>query len=87
MGTRDMAEKKVLDLKTLYGETAKLEELLKYVEMAKEVAGEGNEVILTGEAPVWLYLKIAHALHGKAKRLIYDSPVTGEVVIFDHNPF
>ena len=43
--------------------------------------------MLTGQAPVWLYLKIAHALHGKAKKLIYDSPATGEVVIFDHDPF
>lgn len=41
-------------------------------------AGSGNEVVLTGAAPVWLYLKIAHALHGKAKKLIYRSPVTGE---------
>jgi len=31
-------------------------------------------------------LRIAHVLHGKAKKLIYDSPVTGEVVIFDHDP-
>jgi CRISPR-associated protein Csx3 len=45
------------------------------------------EVILTGAAPVWLYLKIAHALHGKARRLIYRSPVTGDVVIFDHDPY
>jgi hypothetical protein len=37
--------------------------------------------------PFSLYLKIAHALHGKAKRLIYRSPVTGDVVIFDHDPF
>jgi hypothetical protein len=33
---------------------------------------------------VWLYLKIAHALQGEARRLIYASPVTGEIVIFDH---
>jgi hypothetical protein len=51
------------------------------------LAGEGKEVILTGAAPVWLYLKISHALHGKARKLIYSSPVTGEVVIFDHDPF
>jgi hypothetical protein len=36
---------------------------------------------------VWLYLTIAHALHGKARKLVYASPVTGEIVIFDHNPF
>ena len=33
------------------------------------------------------YLKVAHALHGRVKKLIYDSPVTGGVVIFDHDPF
>jgi CRISPR-associated Csx3 family protein len=76
-----------IDLKELYSETAKLEDLPRYTEKAKELAGEGNEVVLTGQAPIWLYLKIAHALHGRVKKLIYDSPVTGEVVIFDHDPF
>ncbi|MBZ0168244.1 CRISPR-associated protein (Cas_csx3) [Candidatus Methylomirabilis lanthanidiphila] len=82
-----MVERRVIDLKLLYGEQAKLAELQGYVEQALTLAGEGNEVVLTGRAPVWLYLKIAHALHGKARRLIYTSPVTGEVVIFDHDPF
>jgi hypothetical protein len=77
----------VVDLKTLYGETAKLSLLPQYLEQALALAGEGQEVVLTGAAPVWLYLSIAHALHGKAKRLIYRSPVTGDVVIFDHDPF
>jgi len=44
-------------------------------------------VILIGAAPVWLYLKIAHVLHGKVKKLIYHSPVTGDVTIFDHDPY
>ena len=76
-----------LDLSTLYEDTAKLSELDEYVRRVLEVAGEGKEVVLTGQAPVWLYLKVAHALHGKAKKLVYRSPVTGDVVIFDHNPF
>ena len=76
-----------IDLKTLYRETAKLAELAGYVAKALELAGDGNEVILTGQGPVWLYLKVAHALHGKARRLVYSSPVTGDVVIFDHDPF
>ena len=63
------------------------EVLPQYLEQALALAGEGQEVVLTGAAPVWLYLSIAHALHGKAKRLIYRSPVTGDVVIFDHDPF
>lgn len=77
----------VIDLKTLYGGTAKLADLPSYIAQAHELAGEGNEVVLTGAAPVWLYLKIAHALHGRARKLVYVSPVTGEVVIFDHDPF
>jgi hypothetical protein len=28
-----------------------------------------------GRAPVWLYLRIAHVLHGKVKTLLYDSPI------------
>ncbi len=77
----------LIDLKALYGETAKLSLLPQYLEQALALAGEGQEVVLTGAAPVWLYLTVAHALHGKAKRLIYRSPVTGDVVVFDHDPF
>jgi len=77
----------VVDVRTLYDNSAKLNELPLYVQKGKEIAGEGNVAILTGEGPIWLYLKIAHALHGKARRLVYRSPVTGDVVIFDHDPF
>jgi CRISPR-associated Csx3 family protein len=76
-----------LDLSQLFSETAKLTELQGYIQKALAIAGEGNVVVLTGRAPVWLYLAVAHALHGKAKKLIYRSPVTGDVVIFDHDPF
>ena len=76
-----------IDLATFFSETAKLSDLSTYIEKAIEQADEGNEVVLTGKGPVWLYLAVAHALHGKAKKLIYRSPVTGDVVIFDHNPF
>lgn len=78
-----------IDLSALYAstDTAKLSDIDSYVQKAKDRAGEGNEVVLTGAGPVWLYLKIAHALHGKAKKLIYRSPVTGDVVIFDHSPY
>lgn len=77
----------LINLKELYGETAKLSLLPEYLDTALKLAGEGQEVVLTGAAPVWLYLKVAHALHGKARRLLYRSPVTGDVVIFDHDPF
>ena len=78
-----------INLESLYSSdsTAKLSDLGSYVQMAQKIAGEGNEVILTGAGPVWLYLKIAHALHGRAKKLIYRSPVAGDVVIFDHSPY
>lgn len=83
-----MAEQITINLESFYEETvtAKLARLEDYTKKALDFAGEGNEIILTGSGPVWLYLKIAHALHGKARRLIYRSPVTGDVVIFDHSP-
>ena len=76
-----------IDLETFYTDTAKIQDIDLYMQNAMDIAGDGNEILLTGRAPVWLYLKIAHALHGKAKRLVYSSPVTGDVVIFDHDPF
>lgn len=75
-----------IDLSTYYTEVAKLADLSRYQAMAISQAGEGNEVVLTGAAPVWLYLKVAHVLHGKAKRLIYRSPVSGDVEVFNHDP-
>jgi hypothetical protein len=85
-GGEKKMEKRTIDVKSIYGETAKLALLLEYEEKAVELAGEGNEVILTGAGPVWLYLRLAHKLHGKCVTLKYDSPATDEVVVFDHNP-
>jgi len=77
-----------IELESLYNNNvAKLSDMQNYINKAIQLAGEGNEIILTGKAPIWLYLAIAHALHGKAAKLIYSSPVSGEVIIFDHNPF
>lgn len=76
-----------IDVRELYQESAKLSDLNEYVRKAQALAGEGKVVVLTGQGPIWLYLKICHALHGKARRQIYRSPVTGDVVIFDHDPF
>jgi len=78
---------RTVDLSALFSETAKLADLDFMVQKALALAGEGQEVVLTGRAPVWLYLKVAHALHGKASKLIYRSPVTGDVLIYDHSPF
>jgi hypothetical protein len=77
---------RIIDIKSIYGDQAKLDLLPKYESLAVELAGKGHDVILTGAGPVWMYLRLAHALHGKCKNLTYDSPVTGHVVIFDHNP-
>ncbi|MCX8023439.1 MAG: CRISPR-associated protein Csx3 [Syntrophorhabdaceae bacterium] len=76
-----------IDVSSLYSGNAKLIELDLYVSKALAQAGEGNDVVLTGQGPIWLYLKVAHALHGKVRRLLYRSPVTGDVVIFDHSPY
>ena len=76
-----------INIKELYGEVAKIAEIPAYIEAAKEMAGEGSDVVLTGPGPVWLYLAVAHALHGVARSLTYDSPASGPVTIFNHNPF
>ena len=83
-----MAKQIEINLESFYSstDTARLSNLDSYIQKAKELAGEGNEVILTGAGPVWLYLKVAHALHGKARKLVYKSPVAGDVLIFDHSP-
>lgn len=77
-----------LDLSTLYATTgtAKLADLPAYEAAARGGVPPGTDVTLTGQAPVWLYLRVAHALHGLARRLTYNSPVTGPVVVFDHDP-
>ncbi len=76
-----------IDISTFFIGTAKLASIDEYCNKALELVNDGDEVVLTGRAPVWLYLSIGHALHGIAKKLIYTSPVTGDVTIFDHNPF
>lgn len=77
-----------IDLSTLYTATgtAKLSLLPEYERKVLEQVPPGVAVTLTGNAPVWLYLRLAHALHGKALSLTYHSPVTGPVIIFDHDP-
>lgn len=42
-----------------------------------------QEVVLTGAAPVWAYLAIAHALHGRCVRLTYSAP-NAEIIIWSH---
>lgn len=75
-----------IQINALYTETAKLAELPAYLAQAVHLAGNGQHVTLTGPGPVWLYLAVAHALHGKALSLTYDSPASGPVQIFNHDP-
>lgn len=77
-----------LDLSTLYAATgtAKLADLPAYEAAVKALVLRNADVTLTGPGPVWLYLRLAHILHGIARSLTYDSPVSGPVVVFDHNP-
>jgi hypothetical protein len=88
-GVKDLLNRQTIkiDLSKLYKDVAKVDEIELYKNKALEIAGNGNDIVLTGNAPVWMYLYIAHALHGKAKSLTYSSPVLEELVIFDHNPY
>ena len=76
-----------INVEELYVGLAKLDQLEEYTQRVLNQAGEGNEVIMTGKGPIWLYLKLAHALHGKALRLIYRAPNAEHVLIFDHDPY
>jgi hypothetical protein len=71
-----------LHLSTLYAAAgrARLAQWPAYLDAALRAVPPGVDVVLTGHGPIWLYLKLAHALH-------YESPVAGTVEIFNHNPF
>lgn len=75
-----------IDVRLLYGEQAKLDALAEYEAEVLRLAGHGNNVVLTGQGPIWLYLRLAHRLHGIARSLTYRSPVSGDVVVFNHDP-
>lgn len=77
-----------LDVSSLYiaDGTARLSRLDHYVRAALDAVPPGSDMTLTGPGPVWLYLRLAHALHGRVRTLTYDSPVTGPVTVFDHTP-
>jgi len=78
----------ILHLETLFAATgtAKLADLPAYEARVKDLVPAGADVTITGQAPVWLYLRVAHLLHGRVRILTYDSPVTGPVEVFNHNP-
>jgi CRISPR-associated Csx3 family protein len=77
----------VIDVEQIYrafGDNARQEHLPDYEHRALALGGEGSEVVLTGRGPIWLYLRLAHALHGVARSLSYRSPEAGDVLVFDH---
>ncbi|MFW5961163.1 MAG: CRISPR-associated protein Csx3 [Desulfohalobiaceae bacterium] len=84
-----MEEDICIDVQKLYASSgqAKLSQIQEYEEKCQQMAGQGTDVILTGAGPIWLYLRLAHVLHGKVRSLWYESPVTGRVEIFNHNPY
>lgn len=83
-----MNETITLDIGALFeNSNALIQDIPDYIRKAKRFARAGNDIVLTGKGPVWLYLIIAHELHGVTRSLIYDSPVSGRVMIFNHNPF
>jgi hypothetical protein len=71
----------LIDVKGICGERPELALLPKYESKVLELAGQGNDVILTGVAPIWLYMRLTHALHG-CRSLSYNSPAGVPVVIF-----
>jgi hypothetical protein len=71
----------IVNVSTLYGDTAKLADLDNYVETAKNIIGDEPMVTFTGQGPIWLYLKLA--LEFSDRTIYYKSPVTGDVKIKD----
>lgn len=43
-----------------------------------------TDVILTGAGPVWGYLTIAHALHGRVRKLVYAAPNAPAITVYTH---
>lgn len=77
-----------INIEELYAvdETALLAHLLEYERKAVALLPSDTvvDVCLTGGGPIWLYLRIAHALHGLVRVLSYSSPAAGKVIIFNH---
>ena len=74
-----------ISVNDLYQGNAIQKEIPKYIEKIKEIAGNGKHIVLTGKGPIWLYLTLAHALHGKIKTLKYRSPEAEDILIMEHS--
>jgi len=75
-----------LNVSALYDMGAGLIDEDAYAESARALVGKGQDVILRGTAPVWLYLVVLRALYDRAANLWYDSPEEGPVLIFSRKP-
>jgi hypothetical protein len=69
----------IVNVSTFYDTTAKLADLDNYVETAKKIIGNNPVVTLTGQGPIWLYVKLA--LEFADRTIYYKSPVTGDVTM------
>lgn len=76
-----------LDLRDLYEQKSQIKNIHAYLKAIDRMPLDGKTAVLTGRAPVWLYLKVAHHLHGRVKKLYYQSPAAGKILIFDHDPY
>lgn len=45
---------------------------------------ESVDITITGAAPVWGWLCIAHALHGRVRKLEYAAPNAPSIVVYAH---
>ena len=49
-----------------------------------EVGMDPIDVTVTGAAPTWGWMRIAHSLHGTVRSLTYSAPNCPAIVIFAH---
>ncbi len=58
-----------------------------HAEIKSELAIYGAKILdvvcLTGSAPVWLYLIAYDSVKPYARKVVFNSPLTGEVTIFE----
>ena len=51
---------------------------------AESLAYDPVEVTLTGPMAIWAYLVIFHVLHGRTKRIYFEDPRQGRILVAAH---
>lgn len=74
-----------INLTSLFRGSAKIKYLESYTDQAITQAGTNNDIILTGAAPIWLYLKVAVALQPVVRSISYKSSLSETVIIYYNN--